>query len=79
MFEDKNAIVLISRSTEVAHCPSKHGVIRVDNYWCRSAFLSQAPPIGAPSVDSPGTRFVTVFCDDQKVLYCGADLRGIRV
>ena len=49
---------------QVSHCPAKSGVIRVDNYWCRSAFLSCAP---RSSVDAPGTHFITVFCDDQKV------------
>lgn len=62
VFPDRNAIVLVSRSTEAPHCPAKSGVIRVDNYWCRSAFMASSS-----SIDSIGTSFVTVFCDDQKV------------
>lgn len=72
VFDDKNAIVLISRSTEAPQCPVKSGVIRVDNYWCKSVFISAATTPASPSegvspVDVPGMRFVSVFCDDQKV------------
>eukprot|EP01036_Dinobryon_divergens_P038601 gene38601-50697_t len=54
---------------QVPHCPVKKGVIRVDNYWCRSAFISSKPTAASAmtAVDVPGMHFVTVFCDDQKV------------
>eukprot|EP00607_Mallomonas_marina_P004631 CAMPEP_0182428182 /NCGR_PEP_ID=MMETSP1167-20130531/21295_1 /TAXON_ID=2988 /ORGANISM="Mallomonas Sp, Strain CCMP3275" /LENGTH=273 /DNA_ID=CAMNT_0024610917 /DNA_START=295 /DNA_END=1116 /DNA_ORIENTATION=- len=74
VFEEKSAIVLVSRSTEAPNCAVKNGVIRVDNYWCRSAFISSPSSSSSsfsassvPSVDRPGMKFVTVFCDDQKV------------
>jgi len=40
VFDSKDAIVLISKSVEDANYARKDGVIRVDNYWCKSAFIS---------------------------------------
>jgi hypothetical protein len=47
--------------------PAIEGVIRVDNYWCESTIMSDRREAADSSIDSPGLRFVTVFCDDQKV------------
>eukprot|EP01038_Epipyxis_sp_PR26KG_P006826 gene6826-9346_t len=40
VFKDKQAIVLISKSTETDYHPRNDGVIRVDNYWCHSVFIA---------------------------------------
>lgn len=80
LFVKERALVLVSKSTELQGFPPVDGVIRVDNYWylshdddvsgemsvvvccrCHSTILADA------EVDAPGLRFVTVFCDDQKV------------
>jgi hypothetical protein len=52
-FKDKNALVFISKSVDKAESyPTKSGVIRVDNYWCHSTFISH-PRETAP--ESPGS------------------------
>lgn len=66
VFQPEQAVVLVSRSAELPGFPEVEGVIRVDNYRCHSTIVSE-PSQGPPSVDSPGLRYVTVFCDDQKV------------
>ena len=73
-FDAEDAIVFVSKSIDCEKVPPKDGVIRVDNYWCHSAYLSipkQSPngnvtPMIA-SLDKPGMKFVTIFCDDAKV------------
>lgn len=66
VFAKDHAIVLVSRSSELPGFPAVEGVIRVDNYRCHSTIISE-PGEGPPSVDAPGLRYVTVFCDDQRV------------
>ena len=39
-FEDKRALVFVSRSADMPKHERKEGVIRVDNYWCHSALFS---------------------------------------
>ena len=138
----REAIVFVSKATGVMGKPKKNGVIRVDNYWCRSAYFpgrkacggaessggsgsgsgsgseereteedkvefpsntsNNFPPVDLTSkflsgmmpkipnvfgsggggkkqwrercgrresslFDTPGTEFVTIFCDDSKV------------
>eukprot|EP01039_Chlorochromonas_danica_P006261 gene6261-6902_t len=43
IFDRNNTIVLISKATESAALPHREGVVRVDNYWCHSAFASFDP------------------------------------
>lgn len=65
LFEEKNAIILVSKSTDCHDYPANDGVIRVDNYWCHSAILSTRPrvpdlsPTSSVSIDSPS-------CSDTK-------------
>jgi hypothetical protein len=127
----REAIVFVSKATGTMEKPKKTGVIRVDNYWCRSAYFPGGKAcvgeksgsdsgIGSEEVefplsisknftpvdltskllsgkipkipnvfgsgsgekklrrerrgrrdpslfDTPGTEFVTIFCDDSKV------------
>ena len=66
VFAKDHAIVLVSRSSELSGFPAVEGVIRVDNYRCHSTIISD-PREGPASVDTPGLRYVTIFCDDQRV------------
>lgn len=62
IFDRNNTIVLISKATESAALPHREGVVRVDNYWCHSAFASfdplaqdkipPSPPRATPPVTS---------------------------
>jgi len=62
-FPDKKAIVLISKSTDSKEFPKKADhVIRVDRYWCQSTVFATKE-----SIDKPGMKFVTFFCDDQQI------------
>lgn len=52
--------------------PAIDGVIRVDSYWCHSTIIADNSSNNESEgvkgdVDSPGLRFVTLFCDDQRV------------
>ena len=51
-FANRNAIMLVSKSTECPDYPREDGVIRVDNYWCHSAILSTRPTPPEDSGDS---------------------------
>jgi len=35
--------------------------VRVDKYWCHSTLLA------TQDIESPGLKFVTIFCDEQRV------------
>ena len=61
-FNDKNALVLISKSTDSKSYPKVDNVIRVDRYWCQSVVFATKG-----SVDKQGMKFVTFFCDDQQM------------
>ena len=49
IFEERKAMVFVSRSAEINKYARKDGVIRVDNYWCHSALFS------SPELASSGT------------------------
>jgi hypothetical protein len=53
LFEEKDAIILVSKSTDCHDYPTNEGVIRVDNYWCHSAILSTRPRVSNPIATSP--------------------------
>lgn len=40
IFPENSTIVFVSKSIETDSMPKKDGVIRVENYWCQSAFVS---------------------------------------
>ena len=44
-------------------------VVRVDSYESRAAFISTVSPSqgSVHPIHKPGVKFVTVFCDEQKV------------
>ena len=65
-----SAIVFVSRSTEAISRPKAKGSIRVDQYWCHSTFFcGSKTAVKGATVETPGMRFVTIFCDDQKVIH----------
>lgn len=51
--QGKEAVIFVSKATEELDVPLKDGVIRVENYWCRSAyFATQSIPAFSSSVGS---------------------------
>lgn len=51
----KEAVVFVSKATGELDVPKKDGVIRVDNYWCRSAYFATQQ---FPSIPSEATAAV---------------------
>lgn len=67
IFEDKNALVFVSRSAEMAKYLRKDGVIRVDNYWCHSALFSNWDNSSSPaSPGGQGKRGILAVSQKQK-------------
>jgi len=53
LFPKKNSIMLVSKSIEDGHHPPQDKVIRVDNYWCYSAFISTRKLLSVATAPTP--------------------------
>eukprot|EP01031_Cornospumella_fuschlensis_P032813 gene32813-39673_t len=53
IYHNESTIVFISKSHDNVTFPSKDGAVRVDNYWCHSAFMSLPHSSPTPPPISP--------------------------